>query len=205
MTPLLANYLSAPNALLAVLPPRPCVLELGCGISPLAALALRPAVASYVLSDQPYVQRLVARNLAANPPPKRRKGGGGNVGEVCFRALDWETDAVTGALAAPARSFDAVLACDCVYNYALVAPFVQTCADACALRAPDGSQSEGEGQPCVCVVAQQLRDDDVFLCWLAAFRRRFRVWRVPPETLPAELRPEAGFVIHVGVLRDAGV
>ncbi|PNY28734.1 Ribosomal N-lysine methyltransferase-like protein, partial [Tolypocladium capitatum] len=52
---LFADYLASPrNAVVALLPPRPSVLELGCGVSPLAALALRPVAASYVLSDQPY-------------------------------------------------------------------------------------------------------------------------------------------------------
>lgn len=111
-----------------------------------------------------------------------------------FRVLDWEEDEVTTALAAPASSFDMVLATDCVYNYALVGPFVQTCVDVCRLRG-DG------GERCVVVVAQQLRNDDVFREWLVEFMRRFRVWRVREGGLKG-LEVGDGFVVHVGVLRD---
>ncbi|KAM4056641.1 putative Cytosine deaminase FCY1 [Hirsutella rhossiliensis] len=242
VTPQLASWLAAPqNPLLAlVLPPSASsILELGCGISPLNALALRPRVAHYVLSDQVYVQKLLVQNLAealddaAPGPPKtatprrrarttRKKAPAPVAAAVCcFRPLDWETDAVTPALAAPRRSFDAVLSCDCVFNEALVAPFVQTCVDVCGLRrrrrrrgrgAAADADSDGNGAlddgngnggaPCVCIVAQQLRSDDVFRAWLAAFHAAFRVWRVPPDMLPPELRPSAGFAIHVGILRD---
>ncbi|KAG5912608.1 hypothetical protein E4U53_005252, partial [Claviceps sorghi] len=152
------------------------VLELGCGISPLNALALAPRVAHYVLSDQIYVQKLLSRNLLDNqPPPSTCSRRGGRVPRaatsIVFRALDWEHDQVTADLAGPAASFDAVLATDCVYNYALIDPFVQTCVDACLLKSAD------ESTPCVCVVAQQLRDDHVFRSWLGAFMARFRVWR----------------------------
>lgn len=75
---------------------------------PCAALALRPRAGLYVLSDQPYVRRLVERNLSDNDcPPDAR---------VCFRPLDWEADAVTRALAASRAGFDAVVAADCVFN-----------------------------------------------------------------------------------------
>lgn len=222
------------------------MLELGCGISPLNALALRRRVARYVLTDQVYVQKLLLQNLAeaidddeddddnvaaktAAPRPRRpcrraraRKDlvARAPVADVCFRALDWETDAVTAALAAPHRlGFDAVLSCDCVFNEALVAPLVQTCVDACRLRRPrcrrgparrdahcqvDGTCRDDDGggvAPCVCIVAQQLRSDDVFRTWLVAFRAAFHVWRVPPDMLPPDLRPSAGYAIHVGILR----
>ncbi|KJZ77972.1 hypothetical protein HIM_02609 [Hirsutella minnesotensis 3608] len=231
VTPELASWFARPdNPLLAlILPsanlPAASVLELGCGISHLNALALRSRAANHVLSDQPYVQRFIAQNLADagigargcdQADASRRRGarprkhaGPLQAGGVCFRPLDWEMDAVTPALAAPGRDFDAVLSCDCVYNEALVAPLVQTCADACALRRDalaehqaDGDDDVVGGGPCVCIVAQQLRSDDVFLAWLTAFQAAFRVWRVPSDMLPEELRPEAGFVIHVGILKE---
>ncbi|UNI21915.1 Ribosomal protein lysine methyltransferase, variant 2 [Purpureocillium takamizusanense] len=271
VTPLFASWLATPNTegtrnhILSLLRrPRPSVVELGCGISPLCALALRPLVSSYLLTDQPYVQRLVTKNLAANPPPashpssshkipssKRIRGGVAAAatdqqqqhGHVRFQPLDWETDQVTADLASPhGDSFDAVVACDCVFNYALIAPFVQTCADVCALRRtsssssshsysqPSSSRNDGhggsgqqdqhhqprraddddddddagdeDGDPCLCIVAQQLRNDDVFLEWLRAFSDRFNVWRVPEDVLPEGLRPGDGFVVHVGVLKD---
>lgn len=98
-----------------------------------------------------------------------------------------------------------MLAVDCVYNYALIPPLVQTCADACRLRRQEeedeGHRHVGE-KPSLCIVAQQLRNDDVFKSWLAAFIIDFRVWRVPDEKLPKALRPSAGFVVHIGILRE---
>ena len=143
---------------------------------------MAPLVSSYILSDQAYVRKLLAANLDENP-----------VGNLYFRPLDWESDAVTEALAAPGTFFDVVLACDCVYNEALVPPFVDTCADACRLK-----EAQGQGKA-VCVVAQQLRDDGVFREWLSAFMERFTVWRVP-EDLAGDMKD--GFVLHVGVLHD---
>ncbi|KHN96051.1 uncharacterized protein MAM_06156 [Metarhizium album ARSEF 1941] len=208
VAPLFAEWLSSPTNPLftsGILTPSSTVLELGCGVSPLNALAVAPRISQYVLSDQNYVQKLVARNLSANALPARRpRSEAGSEStrteSIQFRPLDWERHQVTPSLAAPASSFDAVLATDCVYNYALVEPFVQTCADVCALRraAADGNGA-GEG-PCLCVVAQQLRSDDVFRSWLDAFMTRFRVWRVRGDSLGGLGRD--GFAVHVGALRD---
>lgn len=100
-------------------------------------------------------------------------------------------------------SFDALTACDCIFNYALIQPFVQTCADICKLRQSDNLSEGDKLPPCLCIVAQQLRNDDVFNSWLVAFKEHFRVWRIPGEMMPAALRPEAGFVVHIGILKDS--
>ncbi|KAL3955460.1 hypothetical protein ACCO45_011023 [Purpureocillium lilacinum] len=243
--PLFASWLAGSdnNPILPLLRPRPSVVELGCGISPLCALALRPLVSSYLLTDQPYVQRLVAQNLAANPPPASSSSFSSPPTPPLTPLLHLLTSPPRRqneqhAVEAQARqqgqsssstaiphgtSFDAVLACDCVFNYALVAPFVQTCADVCALRASEsrvatsssssddngrghhsrpGDAGEDAADPCLCIVAQQLRNDDVFLEWLRAFSDKFRVWRVPEDVLPEGLRPDDGFVVHVGVLKE---
>jgi hypothetical protein len=202
------------------------VLELGCGVSALVGIALGPLVSRYVLSDQPYVARFVEQNLEQNqvvpvgraPASKRGKGKGngkgkgkagssapassdtGTAGSIAFHPLDWEADTPTAELTGrgpAARSFDLVLGCDCVFNEALVPPFVQTCQDACRLRSGDDNDA-----PCLCLVAQQLRSPDVFETWLREFcARGFRVWRVPDAELPEGLRSDMGFVVHVGVLR----
>ncbi|KAG6007746.1 hypothetical protein E4U21_005585 [Claviceps maximensis] len=225
VTPLFANWLSSPTNPLfrTILTSSSRVLELGCGISPLNAFAVAPRVAHYVLSDQPYVQKLLSRNLLENQQTTSaatgsKPGGGVRIPRaqpsIVFRALDWEDDQVTAALAdgGPSSSsssspaaFDAVLATDCVYNYALIDPFVQTCVDACVLKEThrEGGERGDKSRPCVCVVAQQLRNDDVFRSWLAAFMARFRVWRVKGELMPG-LTARDGFVVHVGVLRARG-
>ncbi|TWU72874.1 hypothetical protein ED733_003828 [Metarhizium rileyi] len=188
VSPPLAEWFAAPTNPLfasAVLTSSSAVLELGCGISPLNAFAMAPRVSQYVLSDQLYVRKILTRNMSANPCCA--------AANIDFRPLDWEHDQVASTLATPSSSFDLVLAADTVYNYALVQPFVQACVDACTLARHDGRQ-------CVCLVAQQLRHDDVFSSWLLAFMERFRVWRVRPSVLGGL---DDGFVVHVGVLRDS--
>ncbi|KAK3318292.1 hypothetical protein B0H66DRAFT_532802 [Apodospora peruviana] len=142
---------------------------------------------------------------------------GGQQGQqqnIHFTPLDWETDGATPELlssstavsnnsktataTATRESFDAIIACDCIYNEALVEPLVSTCADICRLRAAD---NRDEDKPCVCVVAQQLRDPTVFEAWLACFAESFRVWRIPDSLLTEGLRSNSGFVVHIGVLK----
>ncbi|KAK7704918.1 Ribosomal protein lysine methyltransferase [Diaporthe eres] len=224
VTPMFASWLASPTNILfrtGVLSASSTVLELGCGVSALVGLALGPLVSRYVLSDQPYVARFVEQNLEQNrgPSPARPAGksrGRGKAspssssssagGSIAFHPLDWEADTPTAELTgrgAAARSFDLVLGCDCVYNEALVPPFAQTCLDVCRLRSADGGGPEGAPvrPPCVCLVAQQLRDPEIFEAWLREFcAKGFRVWRVPDGELPEGIRSNMGFVVHVCVL-----
>ncbi|KAM0484475.1 hypothetical protein ACHAPX_001900 [Trichoderma viride] len=224
ITPLFAEWLSSPsnillNTILAT-STSSSIIELGCGISPLNALSLSPKVSRYVLTDQPYVQKLVLQNLAENKltakggsRPNKKAGNKSpspsssynTVADIHFQVLDWETSQVTPSLtnSSSVSSFDAIIACDCVFNYALIQPFVQTCADICKLRQSDSLLEGKQFSPCLCIVAQQLRNDDVFNSWLVAFKEHFRVWRIPGEMMPAALRPEAGFVVHIGILKDS--
>nr|XP_036583164.1 uncharacterized protein CTRU02_06757 [Colletotrichum truncatum]KAF6792140.1 hypothetical protein CTRU02_06757 [Colletotrichum truncatum] len=253
ITPVFASYLSSPTSPFAtIFHPSSTVLELGCGISPLTALLLAPRISRYILTDQPYVSRMIHQNLEANPlassaatksssSSRRRKAGGGGGGSgasssssssssashaaagvgqggvIEFRSLDWELDTPTPDLTGSpsARSFDAVVCCDCIYNEALVDPLVSTTADLARLRLraqEDEEGGEGEkkeeeaavrSEPCVCIVAQQLRSPDVFEEWAKSFHDKFRVWRVPDSLLPEGLRIEAGFVVHMGILRES--
>ncbi|CAK7270846.1 Ribosomal protein lysine methyltransferase [Sporothrix epigloea] len=216
-----------------VLGPDSAVIELGCGIAGIIGLALAGkcakttspppvsrkrfkgtrtrstasaatgptvaftnTVARYVLTDQPYVSKFLQLNLQEN--------GVSTTDRVCFCPLDWELDIIRPGdrhLGGQA-SFAAVLACDCIYNEALVAPLVQTCVSLCRLRETESERGKG---PTLCIVAQQLRDADVFSAWLAAFAASFCVWRVPEALLTPPLRPEAGFAVHVGVLKEAEI
>lgn len=109
--------------------------------------------------------------------------------------LDWETDEVSNVVRS-GESFDAVIACDCIYNDALIAPLVAACVDACKLR------KIADGEPTVCIVGQQLRSDEVFEGWLKEFNRSFKAYRVPDVMLLDGLKEDSGFVVHIGVLRD---
>ncbi|KAI3338632.1 hypothetical protein F4824DRAFT_488379 [Ustulina deusta] len=220
ITPLVASWLSSLDNLLwktGALSSSSSVLELGCGISGLVGLALSPLVSRYVLTDQTYVARLIEKNLEENLVPQRglasRKRRGkssstANPNKLRFTALDWELDEVTTSLTGSPEvsSFDAVIACDCIYNDTLIKPLVQTCADVCSLRQRSheaDAQSNEIVTPALCIVAQQLRDPEIFEGWIKEFSKHFRVWRVPEEMLSKELRANTGFVVHIGVLQNA--
>ncbi|KAJ4389784.1 Ribosomal protein lysine methyltransferase [Gnomoniopsis smithogilvyi] len=223
VTPLFATWLSSPSNILfttGILSATSTVLELGCGVSALVGLATGPLVKRYVLTDQSYVAKLVELNIAQNqrvraPPPsasrrnKANKGGtAASSANVEFQSLDWETDTPHATtLCTP----DVVVACDCIYNDALIPPLVQTSVEACRLKFGSAENDKVAGEedlsgrmPCVCVVAQQLRDPEIFEAWLKEFMAKgFKVWRVPDTELPQGLRESSGFVVHVGVLKEA--
>ncbi|OBT78936.1 hypothetical protein VF21_02846 [Pseudogymnoascus sp. 05NY08] len=143
--------------------------------------------------------------------------GGEGDSNIQIKTLDWETDEVAGLLPG-GGSFDAVIACDCIYNDALIEPLVQACVDACRLRERErkahrdgddttttasnsanigsgGGETAGLGNiegKTVCIIAQQLRSDQVFEGWLTAFKESFRVWRVPDEVAGEGLRGGEG-------------
>lgn len=189
------------------------VLELGCGVSGILALAVAPRVRRYMATDQEYVFKLLKQNLENNSPRSKAKIKAKSLvkgravahtenttrtSNIDVLALDWETSDLRslpkglGSLSQD-LSVDLVLACDCIYNDALIEPFVRTCAELCRMSS---------NTPTLCVIAQQLRSHEVFEAWLTAFRRQFRVWRVTDELLSERLKGGNGFVVHVGVLRD---
>ena len=119
-------------------------------------------------------------------------------------ALDWEVDSLQtlAALVDPGtgkrvvENLDVVIACDCIYNEALIDPFVSCCAEICGLRS-----KEEDGKPTLCIVAQQLRSPEVFELWLRRFHRSFEVFRVPDHLLTESLKDGSGYVVHIGLLR----
>ncbi|KAJ4418915.1 Ribosomal protein lysine methyltransferase [Gnomoniopsis sp. IMI 355080] len=229
VTPLFASWLSSPSNILfqtGIASATSTVLELGCGVSALVGLATAPLVKRYVLTDQNYVAKLVDLNIAQNkrkaPPPSTSRKSKANKaaaavpassssaaasGNVEFHSLDWETDTPHATLCIP----DVVVACDCIYNDALIPPLVQTSVEACRLKLGSAEHNKGAGEgvlsvtmPCVCIVAQQLRDPEIFEAWLKEFMvKGFRVWRLPDEELPEGLRESSGFVVHIGILQEA--
>ncbi|KAI1434456.1 hypothetical protein GGR50DRAFT_403483 [Xylaria sp. CBS 124048] len=218
ITPLIASWLSSPDNLLWTTGALSCsssILELGCGISGLVGLTLSSLVSRYVLTDQTYVARLVEKNLEDNlvsrqkSTSQKRKGklpAASSSVNLSFKTLDWELDEVTSSLTGSpsVTSFDAVIACDCIYNETLIKPLVQTCVDACGLRSKnvDAQNDNASSRPAICLVAQQLRDPEIFDGWIKEFSKRFRLWRLPEEVLSKELRANTGFVVHIGILKD---
>ena len=197
------------------------VLELGCGVSGIVALAMSKRVGRFIATDQEYVFKMLKSNLKENvirpksgtkftkcqSKSKRHSNmdptSSSNIGIL---ALDWETSSISSlpsllgsALPFASPNIDAVVACDCIYNEALIGPFVQTCVDICSLP-----KSASVKSPTICMIAQQLRSYAVFETWLLAFHKKFRVWRVPDHLLNAALSDGSGFVVHVAILRELG-
>ncbi|PLB48091.1 hypothetical protein P170DRAFT_360330, partial [Aspergillus steynii IBT 23096] len=165
---------------------------------------------------QPPKQKAKSKPTSSSPTPAN----------ITFTTLDWETDIPSSLkdsieIDAPSdddqdaedKGFDLLVSCDCIYNEALVAPFVRTCADICRLRPvyrESGSGSgDGDGSrpPTICLIAQQQRSPDVFEAWLRETMRFFRVWRVSDEIAGERLRLGSGYLVHLLLLREdaAGV
>lgn len=217
VTPLVASWLASPDNVFRrydVLNPSAWVLELGCGISGLIGLAIAPTVGNYVLTDQAYVMRTLRENVVSNEP-QHLKGASKHekkhniatpLSNLHLLAYDWEdsspvnVSSLVEATDSSRSGVDLVVACDCIYNDYLIVPFVRTCADICGLR----RSLRASSRPTICVVAQQLRSEEVLRAWLEECVKFFHVWRCPDEVLVEGLREGYGFVVHICVLRSWG-
>ena len=208
----------------SILGPDSTVLELGAGVSGLVALATARQLGRYIVTDQEYVMKILRQNIAENlsgsksrSHPKAAKRGkhapptdsrSSEMGNITLLPLDWETSSISLLpsllpSSSPVSGLDAILACDCIYNEALIPPFVRTCAELCQLRSSGPCSEETQPrQPTIVLVAQQLRSHLVFEEWLRVFGRRFRVWRLPEEMMGEEMGLAKGFVVHVGILKE---
>jgi hypothetical protein len=218
---LFAEWLAGPNPLYQAgyLSPESTAIELGAGVSGIVALTLGPKIRKYIATDQDYVLRLMNQNISANwPTPSKicnkKRNSKKKVSPVDTEQhaigietleLDWELDSVSSLPALLGhhdnnnnnkdQGVDLVIACDCIYNEALLEPLNSTCAHICRLRSSEHSR------PTLCLIAQQLRSPDVFESWLKSFHRLFRVWKVPDHILNKELREDSGFIVHIGQVR----
>ncbi|KAK0324153.1 Ribosomal protein lysine methyltransferase [Friedmanniomyces endolithicus] len=211
-----AEWLASPKNVLfthGVINGNSTVLELGAGTSGIIASTLAPSVGHVVATDQQHMLKLLRANLDENAKGLLAKGVSHDRRKavrdrqrssvVTTLALDWEEDDIAKHLGSHGlgSGVDLVLACDCIYNYALIAPFVQTCADVCGLRSSSDESATDNRPFTVCLVAQQLRQSDVFEQWLETFLQSFRVWRIPDDLYTEGLREGKGFALHVGVLQ----
>jgi len=216
VTPIFAEWIASPNFLFnaGYLTSGSIAIELGAGVSGIVALSLGPQIARYIATDQDYSMKLLKHNISENmhtttkKKPKKSKSKHKQPIEVPESSietleLDWELDSVS-SLPSHLRQgadngrngVDLVIACDCIYNDALIEPLNNTCAQICRLRS--GEKNE---RPTLCLIAQQLRSPDVFESWLRNFHQLFHVWKLPDELLTPALRENTGFVVHVGYLR----
>lgn len=145
--------------------------------------------------------KLLRQNITSNLDaffPAAKKSGKGkqksqpsnpNSDRIKTDIIDWEEDSVSHL-----QPVDLIMACDCIYNEALIEPLNSTCAALCKLNTDTAN-------PTLCLVAQQLRSPDVFEAWIKSFHRLFHTWQVPDRWLTRELSENSGFVVHVGVVR----
>ena len=215
ITPLFAEWMASNDNILfqtLVLDQHSTVLELGCGVAGIVAIASSPRIGKYVCTDQDYVFRWLKPNIENNALKSKESKKAKHpvkpaistmTSNIQILALDWELSSISNLITMvktdqeyAAQGISAVIGCDCIYNEALIEPFVRTCAEICQL-----SNASLPGTATVCLIAQQLRSATVFEAWLVAFHRVFRVWRLPDELLIEGLRTNSGFVIHIGILR----
>jgi hypothetical protein len=183
------------------------VIELGSGISGLVPSVLSLRCGRVLATDQQYALKLLQDNIAANQPMLKKGsksiGSRSTPNNIEVLSLDWEEDDVSGFLRSQSleNGVDAIIVCDCVFNYALVQPLVQTCTEICQARLRNETPDQRPTKPTLCIIAQQLRQPDVFESWLRVFMASFRVWRLPNDLLTHALYETNSYVVHVGVLR----
>ena len=216
VSPLFADWISSPENFLfshSILRSDSLVLELGCGIGGIVGLALAPQIRRYIATDQEHLLKVLKQNISHNStnykPAKPLKRSRQLTSQMNHQlrspkieavALDWELSAISSLpdLLGGSSTVDVLIGCDCIYNEALIDPFVRTCSEICELRTHDRQRPST-----VCIVAQQLRSPDVFEAWAKVFHKSFGFWRLPDELLHQGLRTDSGYVIHLGVLRQA--
>lgn len=198
-------------------------LEMGCGVSPLLSILVGLKVSRFVATDQRYALRQFKRNLqeslcdqqGARQQTMSKDHGRGKPSKASSSSkievveLDWEESCIEQLprILQQGNSDDGlswdgpdvVVACDCVINEALTAPFVQACASLCSLRRSRGARRL---EAAVCIVAQQLRSPDVLNLWLARMTQQFHVYRVRDDQLPTALGPHSGHVVHLATLKN---
>jgi predicted nicotinamide N-methyase len=201
ITPLVGEWLMSKPAILTssnIFHGESTVVELGCGITGLIGILLAPDVATYVLTDQFYVMKLLQRNITENASSSktRPKASRAIIKQPRIAPLDWETDkpSLEGLGLMEDAAIDLVIACDCIYNEYLIEPFVASLVDVCRLNK--------EGKHAAVLVAQQLRSETIFEQFMAAFMTRFDVWRVSDDHLTPELRTGSGYALHLGLLKS---
>lgn len=190
------------------------ILELGCGICPLLALALYPKVQRYIATDQdyilPYFRANFDDNVSTRTPTTKRGLTSRNQGKrfqkpytVNTLALDWEIHDVPrqleqyltttqGLRQIPLeKRIDVITACDCVFNEDLVMPFVEACTAVCKAN-----------HSAFCVIGQQVRSPEILALWMSSMVSRFRLFRIRDNYLTRNMSVSSGFILHMATLRD---
>ena len=133
---------------------------------------------------------------------------------IHITSLDWEKDSFQHHpvfTRYPEFPISLVIIIDCVYNESLIPHLVETSVAACNVSSVSNlkvDQPNNVNETLV-LVALEIRSPEVLDCFLGAFAKYFRVWRVPDCMLSKELRTGAdsegeeagtGYVVYCGVL-----
>lgn len=213
-----AEWMARPDNILftsGVLGSDGSLLELGSGVTGLLPQVLAPRVRTFIATDQPHMLKMLRTNVNNDGSFVGRSMSKAHPGhssrhDIRILALDWEEDDARQQLRSHGlgEGVDTIFACDCIFNEALIDPFVETCFEICTLRRHDnddrGSNAGflSRAPPTLCVIAQHLRQADIFEQWLIRFMRDFHVWRLPDSCLRPTLQAGGEFAVHVGTLRE---
>lgn len=185
---LLGQALNEPDNLLyktGIIGPSSTVLELGSGVAGILPIILSSRVARYLATDQKYTLRLLEENIRSNVKAPL-------FDKIDCLPLDWEEDDLPSLLKAHnSDGAQLVVACDCVYNFALIEPLVQTMASVCRMKSDEQT---------TCLILQPLRQPDVFEAWLETMLRVFAVYRLDSDLFGAETG--SGHAAHIAILRS---
>lgn len=192
------------------------VIELGCGICPLLAFSLSTRVNHYIATDQYYILKTFEQNVYNNVHHLRsRKRSRQSLktlkqdatdsprSNIRTLPLDWELHDIpkqleqhvsTGqpsSIGRSRRTADMVIACDCVFNESLVAPFVDACASICRAN-----------KNAFCVIGQQVRSPEVMELWMLFMLRQFKLFKLKPAYLTEGMSESSGFIVHLAALKS---
>lgn len=198
------------------------VLELGCGIAGLLAMAVGPRVKRWIATDVESVMRGLRGNLKENLANEWEEVDGGSsfvqkakkaakkkssttstaeFGRIDTVRLHWEEDDVATMPIFKddeALPLDMIVSCDCVYNSVLIPHLLSTLVDVSNL-----SLNSGGKMPKVLVV-MEIRAEDVLEVWVNEFHKYFNGGVVTEEVLGDDWKERGGVngVAFLGILRE---
>lgn len=189
------------------------ILELGAGIAGLSSLVLarrQQGNGRFIATDMSQTLKLLRENVAnafsSHDVQRGYRSGKGvkrpSHGTVEVEALDWEHDDAKSLLLSInlPTGVDLILACDCVYNYALIEPLMQTCVSVARMR--ESIELRGTSFATISIFVQQLRQPDIMQEWLEKSLLYFDIWRLPSNMMTGSLGNGSPFVVHLLKLKE---
>jgi hypothetical protein len=145
----LAQWLLQPEPLTAadLLKTGNTAVELGAGSAGITTVILAKCLVKgdrVLATDTGPSLKLLQQNVNAHvdvlsrgrPSSEQRSAPKADLAEIAIASLNWEHDDAASLLTSHGvlNGSDLVLSCDCIYNYALIRPFLDTCKELCLIR-----------------------------------------------------------------------